>query len=188
MIILVGLDDTIESMLHVWIDRVNKKYGTNVVHEDITNWDISKAFDGLTWKQVYGTALEEDFWEGVELLPGAEEGLKHFIEKGHEVYIVTATPYQSVSIKIKEILGRCLPFISWSNVIITSRKQMIKGDVLIDDGPHNLEGGSYAKILVDAPYNREYDAEGHGMIRVHNWKEIEEAVDRIEAGKREVRS
>ena len=31
----------------------------------------------------------------------------------------------------------------------------------------------YEKILVSAPYNEYYDAEGHGMHRVHSWNEIE---------------
>ncbi|MBR0086884.1 MAG: hypothetical protein IJL98_03995, partial [Lachnospiraceae bacterium] len=65
-------------------------------------------------------------------------------------------------------------------VIITFRKQLLQGDILIDDGIHNLEGGSYKKILVTAPYNEDYDAEGHGMIRVHSWKEIEAAVLQLE--------
>lgn len=41
------------------------------------------------------------------------------------------------------------------------------------DGIHNLEGADYEKILVSAPYNEYYDAEGNGMHRVHSWNEIE---------------
>ena len=78
-----------------------------------------------------------------------------------------------------DLLFRRFPFISWDQVIITSRKQLIKGDVLIDDGIHNLEGGDYIKILMTAPHNRDYDAEGNGMIRVHNWKQIKEVIDQL---------
>ena len=56
---------------------------------------------------------------------------------------------------------------------------MIRGDVLIDDGIHNLEGGDYVKILMTAPHNRNYDAEANGMIRVHNWEEIEEILSQL---------
>lgn len=98
------------------------------------------------------------------------------MDAGHEVYIVTATPYISVPEKMDDLLFRWFPFITWEQVIITSRKQLIKGDVLIDDGIHNLEGGDYVKILMTAPHNRDYDAEANGMIRVNNWKEIEEVI------------
>ncbi|MBO5639771.1 MAG: hypothetical protein J5916_07690 [Oscillospiraceae bacterium] len=66
-------------------------------------------------------------------------------------------------------------------MIITSRKQLIRGDVLIDDGIHNLEGGAYIKILMTAPHNRNYDAEANGMIRAHHWAEIEEIIRRLSA-------
>lgn len=81
-----------------------------------------------------------------------------------------------------DLLFRRFPFISWDQVIITSRKQLIKGDVLIDDGIHNLEGGDYIKILVTAPHNRDYDAEANGMIRVYNWKQIEEVINQLSEG------
>ncbi|MBP5730685.1 MAG: hypothetical protein J6X19_05725, partial [Clostridia bacterium] len=39
----------------------------------------------------------------------------------------------------------------------------------------------YAKILVDAPYNRGFDAAAEGMIRVYSWEEIEKEIDRLAA-------
>jgi 5'(3')-deoxyribonucleotidase len=68
-------------------------------------------------------------------------------------------------------------------VIVTSKKQMIRGDVLIDDGVHNLEGGDYVKILMTAPHNRGSDAEKNGMIRVHNWRQVEEVIQKIKSEK-----
>lgn len=179
MRILVDMDDTMEQLLEAWLRKVNEKYDRSVVCEDITVWDVSKAYPGLTKEQVYDVILENDFWKDVEPIPHAAEVLEGFIRKGHEIFVVTATPYESVPGKMRDHLFRYFPFIRWENVIITSRKQLIQGDVLIDDGVHNLEGGNYRKILVDAPYNRAYDAEANGMIRVYNWKEIEAAVDRI---------
>ena len=51
--------------------------------------------------------------------------------------------------------------------------------MLIDDGIHNLEGGDYVKVLMNMPHNEDYDAEANGMIRVHNWQEVREVVDRL---------
>ena len=53
--------------------------------------------------------------------------------------------------------------------------------IIIDDGIHNLEGGDYQKILFTAPYNRDYDAEANGMIRVHSWDEIVSIIDGMES-------
>ena len=179
MTILIDMDDTIESLLKAWVSGVNKKYGRNISCEDVTSWDVSSAFPGLTHEQVYAVPLEQGFWKTVEPIPGAAEAIQRFMDAGHEVFIVTATPYESVTEKMTEVLFRYFPFLTWKQLIITSRKQLIRGDVLIDDGVHNLEGGDYVKILMTAPHNRNYDAEANDMIRVHTWPEIEDVIRRI---------
>ena len=181
MTILVDMDDTIECLLAAWVKVLNEHYGRTVTTEDVTDWDVTKAYPGLAKEQVYGVLNEEGFWGRVDPMPGAAEALQRFIAKGHEVYIVTATAYESVPEKMRDLLFRWFPFISWGNVIIAARKQMIRADVLIDDAVHNMVGGQYAKILVDAPYNRGFDAAAEGMIRVHSWEEIEREIDRLAA-------
>ena len=185
MIILIDMDDTIEQLLRAWLDGVNKRYGRDVRYEDIVSWDVSAPYPGLTREQVYAIPDEPGFWGTVEPIEGAAEAMRRFIDAGHEVYIVTATPYISVAEKMDDLLFRWFPFITWDHVIITSRKQLIRGDVLIDDGVHNLEGGDYAKILMTAPHNRGYDAEANGMIRVDSWAEIEQVIAGLERGREE---
>ena len=180
MIILVDMDDTIERLLEHWVDLVNCKFGYEVTVEDVTDWDVSKAFPGLTRQEVYDTLLDNDIWKDVEPIPGAAEALQRFIGRGHQVLLVTATPYESIRGKMDDLIFRHFPFLKWEDVIVTRRKQLIRGDVLIDDGFHNLVDGEYRKILVDAPYNRQFDEKAHGMIRVFSWEEIERAIEDIE--------
>lgn len=177
--ILVDMDDTIEQLLKAWLKCLNEKYGRDVKCEEVVDWDITKVYPGLTREQVYGEINLPGFWGKVEPVPGAVEALKHFLDSGHKVFIVTATPYQSVPEKMDDLLFKYFPYLSWENVIITSSKQLVHGDVLIDDGVHNLENGNFEKILITAPYNKDYDAEANGMHRVSGWKEIVEIVDEI---------
>lgn len=181
MVILVDMDDTIESLLQAWVKGVNEKYGRSVRVEEVRSWDVSAAFPGLSFEQVYEIPVQPGFWKTVEPIPGAAEALQRFMAAGHEVYIVTATPYLSVPEKMTDLLFRCFPFLTWDQLIITSRKQLIRGDVLIDDGTHNLEGGDYIKILMTAPHNLSYDAEANGMIRVSNWAEVESVIQALTA-------
>ena len=181
MVILVDMDDTIEQLLKAWVGRANEKYGRNVTLEEITDWNVAAPYAGITRQEIYGVIYEPGFWSGIEPMPGAAEALKHFMDEGHEVFIVTATEIEHVEEKMKGLLFRYFPFISWEQVIITSRKQMIRGDVLIDDGIHNLEGGEYKKIMFTAPHNRFYDAEANGMIRVNTWEEAVRIIDRMAA-------
>ena len=93
------------------------------------------------------------------------------IEDGHDVLIVTASTYVTIRAKAEKVLFKYFPFLTWDDVIVTSRKQLINGDVLIDDGVHNHYGGSYRKILMDAIHNRGIDASVLGSVRVMNWDE-----------------
>ena len=179
MILLVDMDDTIEQLLEAWVRGVNERYDRNVTYDEITSWDVSAAYPGLTREQVYAIPAEPGFWGRVEPIPGAAESMRRLMDAGHDVFIVTATPPEQVQEKMHDLLFKYFPFLSWDQVIVTSKKQMIRGDVLIDDGVHNLEGGDYVKILMTAPHNRYYDAEKNGMIRVHNWQEVREVVDRL---------
>ena len=177
--VLVDMDDTIENLLFAWVTWLNRIYQRDVQCDDIKSWDICAAYPGLSYEEVYGLLRLEAFWETVEPLPGAAEGLRSFLEAGHEVYIVTATTPEAVLPKMEKVLFRYFPFLTWRNVVITENKQLLRGDVLIDDGIHNLEGGAYEKILVTAPYNESYAAEKNGMLRVHNWDEIRAAVEAL---------
>ena len=183
MTILVDMDDTIEQLLEAWLEGINKKFGRSVACEDIVSWNITDAYPGLSFEEVYTVPLEPGFWKKVKPIPGAAEGLKTLMAMGHEVYIVTATPYQSVTEKMGDLLFAYFPFLRQDQLIITFRKQMIRGDVLIDDGVHNLEGGDYQKILMTAPHNRFYDAEANGMIRVNGWEEIPGVIKELERQK-----
>lgn len=191
--VLVDMDDTIESLLSAWVERLNRSFGTDVKTDEVSEWDISKSFPTLTKEQVYFPLLCDDFWYSVMPIDGASDALQQLIADGHRVLIVTTSAYQTLRTKMDVVLFGYFPFLTWNDVIITSHKQLVKGDVLVDDGVHNLEGGDYMKVLMDAPHNRGYDAEANDMIRVKSWGEaysvitdlantieqIEEEVDRV---------
>lgn len=96
MTILVDMDDTIEQLLKAWVQGVNRKYGRDAAVEDVTDWDVSKAFPGLSFEQVYAIPMEPGFWNTVEPIPGAAEGLQRLMAAGHQILIVTATVFDSV--------------------------------------------------------------------------------------------
>lgn len=169
--ILVDMDDTIENLAEAWVAYLNARHQTSTNLSDITDWDISKAFPTLTKEQVYVPLFEDAFWSWVKPMEGASESLQKLIADGHTVLIVTTSNYQTLAAKMEQVLFHYFLFLTWNDVIITAHKQLIKGDVLIDDGIHNLEGGDYFKILMTAPHNRCYDADKNRMYRVTSWSE-----------------
>lgn len=176
MTILVDMDDVLEMLVDAWVDYLNIRYGTNVTKYDVKDWNICKAFPGLDYETVYSPEMDDEFWKDVKPMPGADEALRKLMADGHEIFVVTATLHETLRSKMDNVLFRYFPYIDWSHVIITSRKYMIKGDILVDDGPHNLEKGDYYKILFDAVHNRSFDEKSVGAVRVMNWEEAYDVI------------
>lgn len=153
--ILVDMDDTIEYLLFAWVDCLNKRYGLSVKYSDIHEWNICTAFPTLTAEQVYAPLVEDDFWTTVEPIPDASEVLQWAMEQGHEVYIVTASAYETIKSKMENVLFKYFPFISWKNVFIAHHKQMIRGDILIDDAPHKNDWRDVRNCIVAVAHEDE---------------------------------
>lgn len=118
--ILVDMDDVLENLVECWVNELNKKCGSSLREEDITDWRIAKFFPQLL-----------------------------------EMY----------------------PYLKWEDVIVASDKSLVNGDIMIDDGTHNLETTSCdLPILFDRPHNRSYNDLAAGMVRVETWDEIYEVV------------
>lgn len=178
--VLVDMDDTIEGLLPAWVEYLNSHHGTTVDVNDITDWEIPLFFPTLTKEQVFAPLhSDEGFWATVKPLDGAAEYIQKLMDDGHKVLVVTTSDYRSLRPKMDDVLFKNFPMFKWGDVIITAHKQLVNGDVLVDDGIHNLVGGSYEKLLMDSPHNRSYDAEANGMKRVMNWGETYNAICEI---------
>ena len=177
--ILVDMDDTIENMLVEWINILNERYSRTVTPDDVKSWKLNKAYPGLTEQQVYSPLYTEELWRNVRPKWDAVYYLKLLQEDGHDIYVTTSSNFNTIRVKVTSILERYFPFIPWDHVIVASKKQMIRGDVMIDDGPHNLIGGDYIRVLMDAPHNRGFMEEKCGMTRVKTWAEIYELIQSI---------
>ncbi len=169
--ILFDADDVAEDLIGNWVLAVNEKYGTAVTPEDVRDWDITKAFPTLTREQIFSVLDENELWENLEAIPGSQSYLQRLFDDGHELYMVTATDYRTCEAKIERML-KLFPFLDSKHIIIAHNKQMICGDVLIDDAPHNLVGGQYFPILFDRPHNRGFDESKYKIHRVTTWEEI----------------
>lgn len=176
--ILLDLDDVIIPLLPNWINAINKKYGTNVHHNDITDWKVDKFFPTLTKEQVFSPVLSNKFWFGIKPYDDSCRVIDKLINAGHTVKIVTATDYRTVRVK-SEMIFKYFPMLTWKDIIITHCKSMINADVLVDDKIGNLIGGNYHKILINKPHNINYIVEEYGIERADNLTEAYEIICRL---------
>lgn len=167
--ILVDMDDTATWLLPIWTEWLNAKYNLNKDWKDIKEWDMSVAYPTLSKEQIYEPLSTEEIWDNVTPRDGAVEVLTDLHNQGYEIYICTSTDYRNIKPKYEKVISKYFPFIDWKHMIVTSNKQMIKADYIIDDAIHNLDGGCQnCKILMYMPHNN-YNVIPEGIERARDW-------------------
>ena len=180
--ILIDFDQTINDLASAWVEYLNERHGTSVKTEDLKEWDMRKAFPNLTESEIYKPLKEEAMWDKVKLLPKVYDNICKLKYDGHKVFVVTTSNPFTVPIKLNKVLFKYFPFFTYNDVIVTSHKQMILGDVLVDDGQHNLVGDTpYKKILFSAPHNKSFDERSIGAVRANDWDEVYELITEFAA-------
>lgn len=176
--ILVDMDNVLENLGDVWVDELNKRHGFHMTHDDITEWDMSKFYPTLKRDEIFAPLHDKEFWGRVEPLPYAQEAVSNLKRDGHDVIVVTASHPDTVKYKY-DWLERYFPEIRYRDIIFCARKQLVTGDFLIDDAPHNLFGGSYNPILFSAPHNKAWNPsklEEYRCWSVEDWREAENLI------------
>lgn len=180
MTILCDADDTIQELTVHWLAELNHKYNCNVKKEDIKSWDITKAYPGLTPGEVLEPLYRDEFWNRTTPIDGSSYYLEKLIRDGHKLVIVTASNPQTFDAKKRKLM-EMFPFLRKEQIIRESNKQKVTGDILIDDGVHNLIGGSYIKFLFNQPNNEDFNEKEYDITRVFSWKDIYERISNLVA-------
>ena len=170
MRIFTDADEVLWKILPKWVYILNKMYDKNVKLQDITQWSLQDIFD-LSWSELEVPLKDNSFWDS-DLKPtvGAKKYIKKLIKDGHEIIVVTAASYESFPAKV-ELIKKLFPEIPTDNVYRVNDKTCLKGDVIVDDKPSNLEGDFKHRILFSAHHNLDADI-SNGIIRCNDWGEV----------------
>lgn len=170
--ILVDMDEVLADLLGPWLNMYNQDYDDNLTQDQILNWNIFSFTKPECGKKFYNYLKTPGMFRHLPVRPYAKEMIQGFIDNDFRVLIVSDSPsgyaycdYIEDNQKIcnpaddkRKWLAEHFPMIPSENIVFTSQKWFIKGDVLIDDKPSTylefLERNRNA-ILVDQPFNRD---------------------------------
>lgn len=113
---------------------------------------------------------KRDFWLNIPPMVGAIDVVERMYER-YDCYILS-TPWNGYPDCVRdkmEWMSKKFPFFSTKKMIFTHHKNLLRGDILIDDHPKNITGFSGKTATIDFPYNRESKVH----FRATNWYEIE---------------
>lgn len=174
MRLIIDQDEVLAEWTKKVLSYYNYDYSANVKREDITDFDISKVV-GPRYHAFVKTCFSDPYlYKDLDVVPGSQEGMKSLIDAGHDVIIATATPYEATNAFSAKVywLEKHFPFFDLKSFVSIKRKYLLRGDVLFDDGAHNIEDWNNftdsVSVVYDAPWNQKAVA----THRVKNWDEF----------------
>lgn len=161
--VILDIDDVLLDCNEAAIRKLNAETGSNYTLEDITAWGIL----GNTLDQRLRYFQDPAFMGSLKPLDGAVE----FVEalcKVAEVCICTSVTPECAGVRVQSILDH-FPMIKANNIIIGNRKDLLKADVILDDGYHNLMNSEVRyPVLLRRPWNKGIT----GITSVSNYQEF----------------
>lgn len=175
MVILVDLDGVCADLLSVWLSLYNKEYGDDVQPHHITEWDTHKFVKEECGLKLYDYLATPNLFRDLPIISGCQKSLSNLVELGHRVIIATAAPtfVETSHFDKYAWVKKHLPFLGGKkNFVALDDKNLLKGDLLIDDGPHNIKSFSGLTCAFDTSYNKDVEA----TWRVSGWEEFDQKV------------
>ena len=156
-ILLCDLDDVVFRTSEHMLRIANRRFGESYDLIDLTaRWATTfpEPYVQYIFKDLFP---DPDFYTGVEVFPQTPEAIEH-LRSQYRVLFVTAGPPSALPGKVAALLRHGIldeadPF--FPEVIGATAKDVIAGEVLIDDSPRNIrDTRATHRILRDAPWNR----------------------------------
>lgn len=178
MRILIDIDGVMLNTQEALLKRLNKKYGTRYTLENVTNYTwFENVYKNINpWAE-----LEyESFWqEEVSLIDGAKKAFWTLYNNGYAIYFVSASNPFNPALRQKlwrlsRLLDLPLDCLS-KRTVITQYKELIVGDVLIDDCAENIHKWNMASstrrlgLLFGQQWNKDNE---YNLYPHTSWTEI----------------
>ncbi len=185
MRILVDVDDVIAEICEPVLNFVNEKLdlkdANRFVYDDIKQYDICIALGHPELTPYFIEQLgKENFCKNLEVIKGSQDTIKE-LQKNHKIYVVTSPFYYSKFWMYERTNWLVDNFgFSTKNIVHTAAKELIQGDILIDDRLDNINSWASANplgfgLLWDTPYNQCENLQYH-VIRVKSWDDVKRSV------------
>lgn len=176
--IVLDADGVMANTKKELIKRYNQEYGLNFKAEDLTEWDLTKVQKENTDMMKY--FRQRGFFASLEPVKGARYYTKKLIDDGEDIVVGTASCTEGMEDKI-QFFKQYFPFIPRENIMIGSRKDLFKADILLDDYVKNLKT-SQCKHPLLFTYENVYTYKEEGFYKIANWAHFYETVQLIKKG------
>lgn len=188
--ILLDMDEVVAQCMKHWLERIYILHGEDVARDDIDRWEFHEHFKHTDKDDIYNILREPGFFAALEPIDGAIDGVKKLVDAGFDVVFVTSCAHGHSD--KRAWLKKHMPFFDRKNIIFAERKELVTGDIFVDDRPQNLYRwvrlNNKNAICFTAPHNSNNKLEyrwGLGYWtchRVDNWDELLAKITELTGG------
>ena len=173
MRIIVDMDEVLAQFVNRVLERWNMINRTKFKRDDIDAWQMESTLGPGSYGLIEKWISEPNFFENLVPVDGAIEGFNE-LRRSHDVVIATslAGEVENGFDSKRRWVKKYFPDFDLKNFICTSRKDLLKGDVLIDDAAHYLQAwrdaGNIRGITMHARWNRDMTL----FPKAANWRQV----------------
>lgn len=162
MIILCDIDNVVINTTEAVIAQYNEECNDNLVIDDVKSYWMEQYVKPEHRENFFEFFLMKETWKRAKAIN--VEAVQWLIDN-HEVYFVTATQSDNVK-KKSNFLKRTFKNIDVEDRLIkANHKELVMGDIIIDDYPKNLETSPCAeKVCIAYPWNSDYNGERFSSV------------------------
>jgi 5'(3')-deoxyribonucleotidase len=168
-IAMIDVDDVCVELVKTWIQIYNCDYSDNLSPEEITDWDIASFVVPECKLKIYDYLSNPNLniYYGAEQVPNSLKGVEYLRNIGYRIVFCTSYDYNMNKFNWL-IENKYLKMGQSDDYVIAHDKSLIKCNIMVDDGIHNVEKFPNASILFNRPWNMKFEHD----FRVNNWQEI----------------
>ncbi|MGL5957580.1 MAG: 5' nucleotidase, NT5C type [Phocaeicola sp.] len=163
--ILVDMDGVLADVYAKVIEMQYTQRGIHMTEEQLNGIEEREACPDIV-----EIVSSKGFFRNPPVMDGAIEGLKYLNDKYDVLIVSSATEFPGCLDDKQAWLMEHFPFISWRQMIFCGVKSGIKGDIMLDDHPKNLDFFDGVRYLFTQPHN--YFLKNESYHRVNSWSEI----------------
>ena len=175
----IDIDDTMTNHCETWFNAYNKYYKLegkpNLSVNDAYKWSFYEDWDENDKNLLMLAMHSEYYFDNITLLPNVKKVIEEILSSENEVVIISST-YKEFQEQKKNWLLNQLPMLKEDDIIFTVQKERINVDVMIEDNLDYAKKFNCPFLLFNRPWNSnrpDYEYSDN-IIRVGNWKDIEE--------------
>lgn len=136
-IIYIDADDTLYNTMETFCIQYSALSKEKIILEDLKEWDLYKI---LKYPFYIDIILNNpNFFANLSLKGNNTVDIVRQLNNSYELYILTSSKIDAIPGKI-EAFKRDFPFLTSNQVIFCTNKALLKGDYIVDDAIHNIEG------------------------------------------------